>query len=113
MDKELRLRVAKRDAAMCCWPLCGKMGEIVHHIIARGMGGTTREEILEDERNLIVLCNKHHRVAEAFKAAVMLFRILHLRWGYDYTEPPFAQYEQFFDDVLEWFTVRPGGWRLN
>lgn len=44
------------DDIVCC-EVCGKVGVDIHHLKARGMGGTTREDTIE---GLMCLCRDCH-----------------------------------------------------
>lgn len=113
LNKDTRALVIRRDRGQCQWPGCTSRAADIHHILARGMGGTQDEEI-ETDQNLICLCTRHHAQAEGFRAAVLLFWSLAERVGYDYSKPPFSNYERYFDDVTSWCTVgqEGEGWRF-
>jgi hypothetical protein len=49
---------AEGDFKKCEIPWCGKKHEEVHHITARGMGGTSDKDTIN---NLMGLCQGHHK----------------------------------------------------
>lgn len=115
INPELVALVKARDRGLCQWPGCERRAADIHHIIARGMGGSQDVVVVDDERNLISLCRYHHERAEGWRAAVLLLWVLSTKIGYTYDDLPFGEYALFFDEVLSWYCVgaRPYGWELG
>ena len=55
---------------------CGNRAVDIHHLEARGMGGSKKKDNIE---NLIALCRKHHIEAENNKAFNTFLKDLHIR----------------------------------
>ena len=76
--------VVERDGGLCCD--CGEPGDQVHHVIS------TRYDGAWDERNMMVLCVKHHLLdnkgAGAHTHAKRLEHLKYLRdrHGYGYSD---------------------------
>lgn len=88
--------VRERDNRQCMWPMCGQFMGSVHHVLTRGI-----EKFRYDPRNLICLCGSgnsgHHAIAHGFKARVVLLKVLHDTYGYEYPEEEFRQYVEHWD----------------
>lgn len=56
ITKELRSYVLDRDNCLC--QLCGKVGDHIHHVIFKSLGGKN------SANNLITLCEAHHTGSE-------------------------------------------------
>ena len=63
-QREQRERIVERDHGLCQerGPHCTHIGQAVHHVIHKGMGGRHGEvkKLIEDDSNLKVICNACH-----------------------------------------------------
>lgn len=68
------------DFISCELPGCGQEAVDIHHIKARGMGGTKEPEKIE---NLMALCRKHHDQYGDKKQHVSMLIEAHRKHIYD------------------------------
>ena len=84
----------ERDHGFCllCWLECERVqGTEVHHIVPRGKCVGQWWHLRQDERNLTLLCAKHHHPSPSRDEAKAMLLYLRQRYGYEYDEVPFRQ----------------------
>ena len=93
MDADLILKVLNRDRWLC--QECGFQARAIHHIVPRSRYGKKGQELRDDERNLISLCEDCHLYKDGGahrtikrKEHLELLAKLH---GYTYTERRFLE----------------------
>lgn len=83
MKKHTKIYLEFNDEPIC--ELCGKLAVDIHHIDARGMGGTINKDVLE---NLMALCRKCHLLYGDIKVLIKPLQKIHLK---------FLETNEFFD----------------
>ncbi|MFA5378692.1 MAG: HNH endonuclease [Dehalococcoidia bacterium] len=86
--------VRERDHGFCL--LCRlegqrNQGTEVHHILPRGKCVGQWWYLRQDERNLVLLCAKHHHPSPSREEAKTMLTWLRARYGYEYNEVPFRR----------------------
>jgi hypothetical protein len=69
--------LSEQDFVAC--EICGDTAVDIHHIKARGMGGTS-SPISDNIENLMALCRKHHNMCGASIEYNQLAKTIHLEF---------------------------------
>ncbi len=83
MKKHTKIYLEFNDEPIC--ELCGKVAVDIHHIEARGMGGSDKKDVLE---NLMALCRHCHLRYGDIKILINTLQKIHLK---------FLETREFFD----------------